>query len=211
MPKFIVLREFPPNVSQSEGEANVARGITGSVHFPFVRWHGTYGVSTPERIHGFCVYDAPSFEAIAEHAHYCRVPFTEIREVAEVDPPTFPTVGVEDAPATRLFLVRRTMAPEISDEELEATSFRSANCLTGFPGLWWERSYWDPERKVSRCLFRAPDARVVRAHAERVRIPCDSVEEAIFNNPADWAWLYDVLGLPRHWEQPEGETRRPYP
>ncbi len=201
MARFIVLREFPPGLSQAQAEANVARGVTGSVHFPSVLWQGTYGVSTPERIHGFCVFDAPSLDVMAEHARYCRVPFTEIREVSEVDPRTFPTIGVEEAPATGLFLVRRTMAPGISDEELEAMSFRSANCLTGFPGLWWERSYWDAERTVSHCLFRAPDASVIRAHAARVRMPCDTVEEVTFVDPAEWGWLYDVFGLPSHWER----------
>ena len=206
MPRFIVLREFPPGLSQSEGEANVARGITGSVLFPAVRWQGTYGVSTPERIHGFCVFEAPSFETVAEHARYCRVPYTEIREVDEVDPRTFPNVGIDGSGVAGLFLVKRTFPPGVSDEELEVTSFRSANCLSGFPGLWWERSYWDIERKVSRCLFRAPNAGAIRAHAERVRMPCDTVEEVTFVDPADWGWLYDAFDLPRHWETAGAET-----
>ncbi|MGD9934426.1 MAG: nickel-binding protein [Dehalococcoidia bacterium] len=200
MPQFIVLREFPPGLSQSEGEANIARGITGSVHFPFVRWHGTYGVSTPERIHGFCVFDAPSFEAMAEHAHYCRVPFTEIREVDEVDPRTFPTAGIEVPAYGSLFLIERRMDPALNDDELEALSFRSANCLNGFPGLGWELSYWDAERRVSRCIFRSPAPALIQEHASRVRVPCDSIEEVTFVDPADWGWLYDVFGLPKHWE-----------
>jgi len=212
MPQFIVLREFPPGLTPAQGEANVARGITGSVHFPSVRWHGTYGVSSPERIHGFCVFDAPSLEAMTAHAHYCRVPFTEIREVSAVDPaanPAFDDAGRAGATGP-LFLIRRDFDRAVTDDDLESLTFRSANCIGSYPGLWWERSYWDDGRKVSRCLFRAPNAGVIRAHAERVRMPCGAVEEVTFVDPADWGWLYDVFGLPRHWESAQTTTAGEY-
>ncbi len=209
MPLFLVVREFPPGLSEADSEANFARGITGSFHYPEVRWHGTYGVSTPDRIHGFCVFEAPSAGALLAHAQYCGVPFVEIREVAEVDPRTFPTVGVEVPAEGTLFLVERRMDPALSDDELEALSFRSANCLAGFPGLGWERSYWDAERKVSRCIFRSPASALVREHATRVRMPCNSVEDVTFVDPAAWAWLYDQFGLPHHWESSRAENGTP--
>ena len=106
----------------------------------------------------------------------------------------------EVAPDAPLFLVRRAMDASITDEDLEALTFRSAGYLSGFADLRWERSFWDAERKESACLYRAPSPDILRQHAELARISCDSIEQVVEAHPRDWEDVYDAYRVPKYWE-----------
>ncbi len=81
------------------------------------------------------------------------------------------------------YLIRRHM-PGYDDVDLEAAGFRSVVCQKQFPGLTWIRSYWDPAKEESLCLYEADREEDVRDHAKMADIPCDEVREVVEMSPA---------------------------
>ena len=106
----------------------------------------------------------------------------------------------EPLPGAKLFLVRRQMPANTSDDELEAIALRSAKCLNEmFPSVRWERSFWDPERRQSAGIYFAPSAEMIWEHARAVRINCESVDEIIEALPWEWEDIYDAYGVHKYW------------
>lgn len=75
-----------------------------------------------------------------------------------------------------LYTIRRDVG-EISQEDLDAASFRAIVCAPQFPGLKWIRSYWDQPGGRIDCLYEAENPRQLEEHARVARIPCDEVRE----------------------------------
>jgi hypothetical protein len=73
-----------------------------------------------------------------------------------------------------LFLIRRDV-PGITQEEVDAASFRAITCSFYFSGLRWLTSYWDREAGAIHCVYEARSAEDVFEHAEVARIPCNDV------------------------------------
>ena len=88
-----------------------------------------------------------------------------------------------------LFLIRRGFGGA-SETDLDAAAFRALACAPYYPGMRWERSYWDPAAELTYCLYQAGSEETIRLHAERAQIPCDDVREvqevlpATFGAPA---------------------------
>ncbi len=59
--------------------------------------------------------------------------------------------------------------------DLDAASFRSLSCLMYHPGLHWLRSYWDPAKESTTCIYEAIDEEQIRLHARRAELPCDDI------------------------------------
>ena len=73
--------------------------------------------------------------------------------------------------------------------------------------MLWLRSYWDPERHLSRCIFAARTSAAVREAVMLSPVGIDRLTRVSTVHPSMWAEIYDRLGLPRHWESPQsGET-----
>ncbi len=54
-------------------------------------------------------------------------------------------------------------------------------------------------------MLTGDDAELARDHARKSGLPCDAVELVLENHPSQWAHLFDLMSLPRHWEEEEQE------
>jgi hypothetical protein len=75
-----------------------------------------------------------------------------------------------------LYRIRRQVG-DISQEDMDAAAFRAILCAPQFPGLRWQRSYWDREGGRIDCLYEASSLRDIEEHARVARIPCDEIRE----------------------------------
>jgi hypothetical protein len=73
-----------------------------------------------------------------------------------------------------LYRIRRNVG-DMSTEDMDAAAFRAIVCLVQFPGLAWQRSYWDRQNGFIDCFYEASTAEQIREHARVARIPCDDV------------------------------------
>jgi hypothetical protein len=86
MPRFIVERAFAAGVSlpATDVGAKVCAGIVGTNAEAGVTWLHSYVSADRKRM--FCVYDAPSPEAIRRVARRNDLPIDRITEVSVLDP-----------------------------------------------------------------------------------------------------------------------------
>lgn len=75
-----------------------------------------------------------------------------------------------------LYRIRREVGA-ITQEDLDAASFRAIVCAPQFPGLKWHRSYWDRDAGLLDCVYEATGPSQLVEHARVSRIPCDAVKE----------------------------------
>ncbi|MFC5066396.1 DUF4242 domain-containing protein [Flaviflagellibacter deserti] len=74
------------------------------------------------------------------------------------------------------FVIERNMpgAGSLSPEELKAASQTSCNVLRELgPDIQWVHSYVTDDKLF--CIYRAPDAEIIREHAKRGGFPADAV------------------------------------
>ena len=86
MPRYMVERTFAEGLhipSDSQG-AQALRGVVERNAGEGVTWVHSY--VTPDKTRSFCVYDAPSPEAIRKTAELNGVPVDAIHEVQVLDP-----------------------------------------------------------------------------------------------------------------------------
>ena len=87
MPRYIIERTVPP-LSRDQLEAAGRRSNAVLSDMPRVRWIRSYVSDVEGKI--YCEYDAPSPEAIREHARRAGLPVDSIAEVAlEISPAMF--------------------------------------------------------------------------------------------------------------------------
>jgi hypothetical protein len=87
MPRYIIER-YAPGLTREELMAAGKRSVTALAAMPDVRWIRSYVSDAEGKI--YCEYDAPSVEAIREHARLAGLPADVISEVAlEVNPTLF--------------------------------------------------------------------------------------------------------------------------
>ena len=87
MPRFIIERNVP-GLSREELTAAGRRSVEVLSQMPDVRWIRSYVSEAEGKI--YCEYDAPSPEAIREHARRAGLPVDSISEVAlEISPAMF--------------------------------------------------------------------------------------------------------------------------
>lgn len=75
-----------------------------------------------------------------------------------------------------LYRIRREIG-DVTQEEMDAASFRAIVCAPQFPGLKWHRSYWDRQAGLLDCFYEAENAAQLEEHSRVSRIPCDGVQE----------------------------------
>jgi Nickel responsive protein SCO4226-like len=87
MPRYLIERSVP-GLTRDELAAAGHRSVTVLANMPEVRWIRSYVSDAEGKI--YCEYDAPSAEAILEHARRAGLPADRISEIAlEVDPSMF--------------------------------------------------------------------------------------------------------------------------
>jgi hypothetical protein len=87
MPRYIIERSVP-GLSRDELMAAGRRSVAVLAGMPDVRWIRSYVSDAEGKI--YCEYDAPSAEAIREHARRAGLPVDRISEVAlEINPSMF--------------------------------------------------------------------------------------------------------------------------
>jgi Nickel responsive protein SCO4226-like len=87
MPRFIIERSTP-GLTREELDAAGRRSVAALAEMPEVRWIRSYVSDVDGKI--YCEYDAPSAEAIREHARRAGLPVDRISEVAlEINPAMF--------------------------------------------------------------------------------------------------------------------------
>jgi Protein of unknown function (DUF4242) len=85
MPRFIIER-FVPGLTREALMAAGRRSVVALAELPDVRWIRSFVSDVEGKI--YCEYDAPSIEAIREHARRAGLPADRISEVALAVNPT---------------------------------------------------------------------------------------------------------------------------
>jgi hypothetical protein len=84
MPRYIIER-FVSGLTREELAAGGRRSVAALADLPEVRWIRSYVSDAESKI--YCEYDAPSIEAIREHAKRAGLPADRISEVSlEINP-----------------------------------------------------------------------------------------------------------------------------
>jgi hypothetical protein len=87
MPRYIIERSAP-GLSRDELMAAGRRSVAALQLVPGVRWIRSYVSDAEGKI--YCEYDAPSPEAVREHARRAGLPVDRISEIAlEIEPSMF--------------------------------------------------------------------------------------------------------------------------
>jgi hypothetical protein len=86
MPKYIIFRTVGA-ISEEELEAANLRSIETLEEMPGVRWIRSYYSAEEGKI--YCEYEAPSVEALIEHARKAGIPFDHAEVVRELEPGMF--------------------------------------------------------------------------------------------------------------------------
>jgi hypothetical protein len=87
MPRYIIERSVPP-LTRDELHAAARRSIDALGEMPDVKWIRSYVSDTEGKI--YCEYDAPSIDAILQHARRAGLPVDRVSEVAmEISPAMF--------------------------------------------------------------------------------------------------------------------------
>lgn len=86
MPRFLVERTFPDGLAipVTEEGAQTCLEVVGNNALDGVTWVHSY--VTPDRKKTFCIYDAPSPEAICTAARRNNLPVDRILQVSVLDP-----------------------------------------------------------------------------------------------------------------------------
>lgn len=86
MPRYLVERSFPDGlvIPMDDRGAGVCRNVIANNAEDTVTWVHSY--VTPDRARTFCIYDAPSPEAIRRAARRNNLPVDRITEIRVLDP-----------------------------------------------------------------------------------------------------------------------------
>jgi hypothetical protein len=87
MPRYLIERSVP-GLSLADISETGRRSVAVLAEMPEVRWIRSYVSDVDGKI--YCEYDAPSVEAIREHARRAGLPVDRVSEIAlEINPAMF--------------------------------------------------------------------------------------------------------------------------
>ena len=86
MSRYLIEREFADglHISQDDHGASMCQQVIDNNAEDGVTWVHSY--VTPDRKHTFCIYDAPTPEAVRRAAARNKLPISRITEVRVLDP-----------------------------------------------------------------------------------------------------------------------------
>jgi hypothetical protein len=73
-----------------------------------------------------------------------------------------------------LFLIERQFAEEVTVDEATAATMRQVNDEIG---IQWLYSFLSADKRKTYCLYEAPNADAIRAAAQRLNLPADTIIE----------------------------------
>jgi hypothetical protein len=94
MPRYMIVRSFDVTESEMQLVGRRSRELT-EVEFPEITWEHSHVVVDDEgKVRTYCVYDAPSSDAVREHAtRLGKHQIDSLEEIAgDVTPADFPSV-----------------------------------------------------------------------------------------------------------------------
>jgi hypothetical protein len=111
MPRYIVERSFPAGLDLPTNETGdrLCRKIVDTNAEEGVTWVHSY--VNLDRTYTFCVYDAPSPEAIREVARRNKLPVDRITEVSVLDPYFYLGIGHAGTPTASRSRLRTPWMP----------------------------------------------------------------------------------------------------
>jgi hypothetical protein len=87
MPRYLIERTVP-NLTREVLDAAARRSVAALAVMPEVRWIRSYVSDADGKI--YCEYDAPSIDAVYEHARRAGLPVDRVTEIAlEISPAMF--------------------------------------------------------------------------------------------------------------------------
>ncbi len=184
MPLFAIKRLLSPTQTKEEGDAMVIRAFECSLAYDDFGWIRSY--LQDETSISLCIYQARSADDIWDHARRAALPINEAEEAEEYLPQQFGVTPLEPVDGSALYVIDRQMPADVTPQEIDATALRAADCAPDFPGIGWVRSFWIEETKQSHCVYWATDPELLRAHAERSRMPCDAIRRVDELLPSQW-------------------------
>lgn len=192
MTLFAIGRTIGLDVTKVESDAMTLRSIDCALAYEQFRWVRSFG---DEAIGStFCVYEALRPEDIWDHALRAVIPVDDVREVEEYLPERFGVTPLPPEAGSTLYLIKRQMPESTTREETDAATARAADCASDYPGIRWVRSFWDERRKLAHCVYWATDPELLRAHAERSRVPCDEIREVTEILPSQYGVVATASG-----------------
>ena len=86
MPRYLVERTFPDGsaIPQNDEGARICQTVVTTNADDLVTWVHSY--VTPDKTKTYCIYDAPSPEAVRRAARRNNLPVDQITEVSVLDP-----------------------------------------------------------------------------------------------------------------------------
>jgi len=86
VPRYLIERDFPNGLSipRDEAGAGFCRTVVDNNAEDGVTWLQSY--VTPDRKRTFCIYEAPTPEAVRRAAARNRLPISKITEIRVLDP-----------------------------------------------------------------------------------------------------------------------------
>lgn len=199
MPTYAIRRTWGAESLQEDPEMGHARIIASSWAEPRFLWIRSFGRVTPGGAEGICIYEGSGERELAVQQRLCGLPVDEIVEVEEI----VGASGHRDVDAApegwELYLAERHF------EGGSAAAVTTANQLhaTQPGGATWLRSFWHQGRARSVCIFAAVSKSAAAAALETPAATLERLVPIGTDHPALWAHIYDTMGIPRHWEEPQ--------
>ena len=73
-----------------------------------------------------------------------------------------------------LYMIERTFAEEL---DLSGDDIRLIEEVNADEGVRWLFSFLSADKRKTYCLYESPSAELLRAHAERLGVPADTIVE----------------------------------
>ena len=191
MPLYAVERVLDPAMSEVERRGQAVRMVVSIPFIPGVYWLRSYVIDTPERWESFCLYEGPSAEVVAYYSSYCRLPFTNVWEIAGADPDDEKAWPPHEG-TDRLLMIRNRAQDQRG-------GFKER--IGDLPGVQWTRTYQDEPGDRVTTVLRAAGGDGVRANPEQTTGGAIRIDEVIEAHPRDLVEVFESYGVPKYWEQ----------
>ena len=172
--RYVIERTFPPQALAGIDAATKAK-VNANNASVGARWIRSY--ANEDETKTYCVYEAPSEDAVRAASKLNGLPVDRITEVpVELDPGPTASASPVSAPARHTFVIERTF-PRGALDGLDAAAKARVNANNGKFGVNWITSYANEDQTRTYCIYEGPNEAAVRKAASANDIPVDSVTQ----------------------------------
>ena len=186
MPKYALLRAYPPDMTRAQVDGMAMSGLAGLATYLYrggqvadtsdhgLRWIRSYW--EPGGTWGMCLFEAPSLDPLAAFQDFCGTPYLDAWEVEEI----LADAQDGDAEAAKLPRVAFTLHLDAADPmpAPDAITAAAANAEATFV-----RAYWSPERGAATAVVLSDPAALRSALPEETH---DSIATIVEFVPEDY-------------------------